>query len=295
MSSACVVTDSSAQFTRLDSDLQKITTIIQLPISINGNELNSNEPLKPGKLPKFASIGKLNSVIQTPSQELVYDLFLNLGKSHETIFGVFLSSHLNPLVNIAEEVANNLRGTVDIQIIDSRTTSIGLGFLVQKVAELIRSGNPSHEINKYLRLMIPNVYSILCIPGLSYLHNNHFLDLGQAIIGELLGIFPLYSIEEGKLSPFGKARNLRNTVDYFVEFSEEFEKITEIALLQTAPPNSLLSQMLKEQIVCNKPERAIFRDSNKFYSGIVIWTENIRGFHFRQHYLIINYQNIGFF
>ena len=125
--------------------------------------------------------------------------------------------------------------------------------MVQKVAEQIQSGHPISEINKYLRLLIPKVYSIMCIPGLSYLHNNHFLDLGQAIIGEFLGIFPLYSIEEGKLSPFGKARNLRNTVDYFVEFVEEFEKISEIALLQTAPPNSLLSQMLKEQILSINP------------------------------------------
>ncbi len=254
MVSACVVTDSSAQFTNLTSDLQKLTTIIPLPISINGKVINFNEPIKPGKLPKFASIGKLNSVIDAPSQDSIYDLFLNLGKSHETIFGIFLSSQLNPLVNIAEEAANNLRGSIDIQIIDSRTTSIGLGFLVQKVAEQIQNGNPSHEINKYLRLMIPKVYSILCIPGLSYLYNNHFLDFGQAIIGELLGIFPLYSIEEGKLSPFGKARNLRNTVDYFVEFVEEFEKITEITLLQTAPPNSLLSQMLREQIVAIDPK-----------------------------------------
>ena len=254
MVSACVVTDSSAQFTNLTSDLQKLTTIIPLPISINGKVINFNESIKPGKLPKFASIGKLNSVIDAPSQDSIYDLFLNLGKSHETIFGIFLSSQLNPLVNIAEEAAFNLRGSIDIQVIDSRTTSIGLGFLVQKVAEQIQNGNPSHEINKYLRLMIPKVYSILCIPGLSYLNNNHFLDLGQAIIGELLGIFPLYSIEEGKLSPFGKARNLRNIVDYFVEFVEEFEKITEITLLQTAPPNSLLSQMLREQIVAIDPK-----------------------------------------
>jgi len=254
MVSACVVTDSSAQFTNLTSDLQKLTTIIPLPISINGKVINFNESIKPGKLPKFASIGKLNSVIDAPSQDSIYDLFLNLGKSHETIFGIFLSSQLNPLVNIAEEAAFNLRGSIDIQVIDSRTTSIGLGFLVQKVAEQIQNGNPSHEINMYLRLMIPKVYSILCIPGLSYLNNNHFLDLGQAIIGELLGIFPLYSIEEGKLSPFGKARNLRNIVDYFVEFVEEFEKITEITLLQTAPPNSLLSQMLREQIVAIDPK-----------------------------------------
>ena len=253
MVSACVVTDSSAQFTNLSSDLQKYTTIIPLPISINGIVLNSNEPLKPGKLPKFASSGKINSVINAPSPQYIYDLFLNLGKSYETIFGVFMSSHLNPLVNLAEEAASNLRGSIDIQIIDSGTTSLGLGFLVQKVAEQIRVGLSLNEINGYLRIMIPKVYSIMCIPGLSYLHNNHFLDLGQAIIGELLGIFPLYSIEEGKLSPFGKARNLRNTVDYFVEFVEEFEKITDIALLQTAPPNSLLSQMLREQIIGLNP------------------------------------------
>ena len=247
MESACIVTDSSVQFTNLSPDLQKLITVVPLPININGTWLSNDNGIKPGKLPKFASTGNTVSYLSTPSHETLKKVFLSLGTNHENIFGIFLSSCLNPCFQVATEVADSLKGTINIHLIDSKTTSLGLGILIQKVAEKIRAGSKINDLDRDLRLIIPRIYSILCIPGLSYLYNNHFIDLGQAIIGEHLGIFPLYTIEEGKLSAFDKARNLRNIIDFYVEFVEEFLEINELALLQTAPPNAALSQMFREQ------------------------------------------------
>ena len=248
MESACIVTDGSAQFTNLSHDLQKLITVVPLPININGKWITAEEGYKPGKLPKFASSGNTTSFLSAPSRDTLLNKFLFLGKKYENIFAIFISSALNPCYQVALDISEDLKGNINVQVIDSRTTSLGLGILVQKVSEKISHGCSIDEIDKFLRLIIPRIYSILCIPGLSYLYNNRFIDLGQALIGEYLGIFPLHTIEEGKLIAFDKARNLRNIIDFYSEFAEEFTNINDIALLQTAPPNAQLSQLFREQM-----------------------------------------------
>jgi fatty acid-binding protein DegV len=43
-------------------------------------------------------------------------------------------------------------------------------------------------------------------PNLSYLHTAGILDAGQATIGELLGLYPLFVLEEGKVNPLQKVK-----------------------------------------------------------------------------------------
>ena len=111
--------------------------------------------------------------------------------------------------------------------------------MVQSAAEAAARGVNGVEIERSVRRMIPRTYSLFASAGLTYLYHAGFIDEGQATIGEMLGILPIFSLEEGKLSAIEKARNPRGVLDFFQEFLDEFDHLQQIAFLQGAAPSTM--------------------------------------------------------
>ncbi len=141
---------------------------------------------------------------------------------------------MSPLFEKAVETQKQLSGRTRLQIVDSQTTSVGLGMIVQAAADAVAKGASLADTERLVRSLIPHIYAVLCTPSLAYLHYAGFLDRAQAAVGEMLGLFSLFSLEEGKLTPLEKVRNHRQMLDFFQEFLEEFEHLQHIAFLQSA-------------------------------------------------------------
>jgi DegV family protein with EDD domain len=252
MSSVCIVTDSAAQFPQMTFNGRNLVRIVPQVCQLNGAAYTSNEDFKASSLPHSATIDLHPHLTASPAAE--YErTFAELALYYQSIIGVFTSSHLSDSYANAVEAANIVRGNVDIEIIDSQTTSVGLGFLVETAAEAAFRGKSGDGIENLVRSLVPRIYSVLCTPGLSYLYFNEFVDHGQAAIGEMLGLFPMYAIEEGKLTPLEKLRNQRQVLSYFQEFMDEFDRLQHIALLQNIPPVQQDAVLLREHAHENFP------------------------------------------
>ncbi|HZW02395.1 MAG TPA: DegV family protein, partial [Anaerolineaceae bacterium] len=157
-----------------------------------------------------------------------------------------LSAQLSSAYDHAQQAANQLHGARPIQVINSQTTSVGLGLLVQTAAEALAGGSSITDTERLVRALIPHVYTLICTPSLSYLHYAGFLDHAQAAIGEMMGIYPIFTLEEGRLTPLDKVRNYRYALEYFQEFLEEYDDLKHIALLQSNPPNAQEARILRQ-------------------------------------------------
>jgi DegV family protein with EDD domain len=154
-------------------------------------------------------------------------------------------------MNQAQQAARMMQGRVSVQVIDSQTTSVGLGYLVQTAAEAALRHDSAIEIERVIRGIIPHIYSIFCIPGLTYLHHAGFIDYAQAVAGEMLNLLPIFTLEEGHLTPLEKARNMRGLSDFFQEFLDEFCDLYYISFIQSAPPLNHESRVLREHAQSN--------------------------------------------
>jgi fatty acid-binding protein DegV len=88
---------------------------------------------------------------------------------------------------------------------------------------------------------------LFCIPGLSHLASVGYLSPAQAIVGEMLGLFPIFMLEEGHLSPLEKVRTQRHLIESFQEFVEEFESPRNIVLLKGSQ-NHLRTRPLRQYV-----------------------------------------------
>jgi DegV family protein with EDD domain len=251
MNSICFLTDSSVQFPQPSFPGRNLIQIVPLNIQINGRNYDQLEEAKAGVLPTTAS-DEMSPKLAPPSIEKFQEIFYELTKKYNEVTCIFLSSELNGCYSHAIKAAQSIRGG-SIQIIDSQTTSIGLGILVQTAAEAASRGLPFSEIDRLVRNLIPRIYAVFCIPALSYLYYNGFVDYAQATISEMLGLLTVFSLEEGKLSPIEKMRNHRHILDFFLEFMDEFDGLQHISLIQSAPPNSQDAHLIREHAQQNFP------------------------------------------
>ena len=253
MSSICILTDNTAQFTRPTFMGSELVNIIPLQVAEDDFYQIDNPAFKVANLPPSAHLGSAPR-LNPPKVEDLKQIYLNLSHSYNEIIAIFLSSQLSPLVTHAQQAAKLIQGRVSVQVIDSQSTSVGLGFLVQTAAEAASRHANAVEIERVIRGFIPHIYSVFCIPGLTYLHNAGYIDYAQAIVGEMLNLLPIFTLEEGHLSPLEKARNLRSLTDYFQEFLDEFSELHHIAFVQSAPPLNHESRTLREHAQTNFPD-----------------------------------------
>ena len=252
MGTICIVTDSTAQFPTPIFMGKQLIHILPINIQLDGITYKEGD-VKVRTLPPSID-HRLRPVVVPPSPQSIRKLLVNLSRSYEEIICIFASTNLYPMFNYAHEAVASMGEKLRILLIDSQCISTGLGVLVQSAAEALEAGATSSDVERIICGLIPHIYSVLYIPGLTYLQFNDHLDQAQGIIGEMLNLMPFFSIEEGKLTPLDKMRNLRQTIEFYQEFLAEFETLQHIGLLQSYPPHNQLTRTLRDAIRANHPK-----------------------------------------
>lgn len=128
----------------------------------------------------------------------------------------FISSHFPK--SLAILMSGKLSGTYQsgkqfaarvsdrIEVIDSRTCSVGQGIIVLEAARDAREGKPIEEIRANIDRRIRNTKSLLCVETLKYLTRGGRLGRLKGFVGQLLGMKPIFQFdEEGSLQLAGRA------------------------------------------------------------------------------------------
>jgi DegV family protein with EDD domain len=248
MPKTCILTDSTAFFTKPAYAGQEHVTI--LPHFVRWDEQMLPDSRDIGLYSKSLQNGQIPTAIP-PSVEAFKAAYNTLGKKYKEIVVILLSSQLSQAVANAHRAAQEIKSSANIFIIDSLNTAVGLGLLVQAAAESNYRGHTGIEINRLVRGMINHIYSVFCLPDLHFLYHSGQIDPAQAIVGEMLGVIPFFTLENGRLIHTQKIRSPRHLVDIMYEFVAEFENLKYMALLQGIPSYEQESRNLRERISQN--------------------------------------------
>ena len=97
----------------------------------------------------------------------------------------------------------------EIYVIDTLAVTFGLGMLVEIAVRLRDQGLTAREIAEKLDKLKSRARLYAVIDDLKYLRLGGRLSTAGAMVGTLLGIKPIVSIEEGKVCSVDKARGLK--------------------------------------------------------------------------------------
>jgi DegV family protein with EDD domain len=242
----CILTDCTVQFSNPVFEGRKQVTI--LPTRWMGDvPVKDALELKAADLPGSIR-GTQVPQLETPSIADFEEGYEALSARCSGVLAILQSSKFSHAYQHAVKAAEESQGNVPIRVIDSRSTSLGLGMLVRIAAQAAETSEDLTELELYIRSLLPRIYSLFCIPGLTYLERRGYLNGPQATVGEYLGMLPVFTLDNGEWMPGEKARNMRHLVDILHEFLSEFTNLEHIALLQGAPPFEQETRALRERL-----------------------------------------------
>ncbi len=237
MANVCILTDSTVQFTHTNFPGHDCVHIIPFDLQ-PGGRLDGTAPDWVGPIYRLVP----------PSQQSFSQYFERLSSQYDTILVLTLSSLLSPATSQAISASIQFCNHAAVAVIDSMTIGLGLGFLVQAAAAAAAQGVPPAEIERQIRASIPRIYTLYCIPELTCLATAGFIEYSQALVGEIMGMLPIFVIEEGRLTPMEKVRTQRHLFEAFQEFMSEFETPAHIALMRGTNHSTLRSRPVHQFI-----------------------------------------------
>jgi DegV family protein with EDD domain len=189
-----------------------------------------------------------------PSRSTFEKVYSELSRTTDEIISIHVSGKLSQTCAVANAVAAPFLGRCSIAVVDSLTTSLGLGILATAAAKAAAQGRSLDEIVRLLRGVIPHIYIVFFVETLDYLEREGYIGRAQAILGSMLGIKPLLIIEDGEIVPLEKVRTRLKAIDKLFEFVVEFPHIERMAILQKSPVATEETLLLIERLEMVLPE-----------------------------------------
>ncbi|MDR9746998.1 DegV family protein [Paenibacillus taichungensis] len=196
----------------------------------------------------YAKLEKV-SVLPTTSQPSPTD-FMNIYNTlldedpERPIVSIHLSSGMSGTYQSALLGKSLLEREGDITVLDSKSASYGYGLLVVQAAELAEQGKSAAEIAAAVAAMQQSRKLFFLVDTLEYLQKGGRIGKAAAILGTLLNIKPILSIdEEGVIYAVEKVRGHKKAMARIIElFQQDLAgQRVNLAVGHTADPESAIA------------------------------------------------------
>lgn len=248
-----IVTDSAARFEDDTIVERQQIEIIPLRVYLGGQTYREGIDLDSEELFHRMQHGNGTPKIAAPPAEEYERLYRELAAETDQICVLTSSQHLCDSFRQAREARQALLGRCEIAVIDSQTTSVGLGLLVQATAEAAAKDANLEQVVRVARGVIPRIYSVYYVETLEYIQRAGLIGEAQAVLGGMLNIMPFLTIEAGALIPMEKVRSHAQAIDKIVEFVTEFNDIEKLIILQNTLRTTDQTRMLQDRLMVDFP------------------------------------------
>jgi fatty acid-binding protein DegV len=224
-----ILTDSAAQF---------------IHSTFPGKDMVRVIPLTPAG----SSAGK-GYLLAAPSDQEVQLILKTASQNAGTVFAILTSGCLSALPGQILRLMKESSAAPRIVMLDTLSTGVGTGFVVEKTAEMAAAGKSNVEIERKIRHYCTAIYTAVILPDLSSLVPIGLVDQAQANAASILGIQSVFSMEDGLPTPLVKVRNQHSAYEYLVEFLDEFEKFHLVALVQESGADAADLQIITDHLM----------------------------------------------
>lgn len=163
------------------------------------------------ELPKTASPG--------PGDYLkIYQELANTGV--QKIVSIHMTSKASgayQAAKAAQEMARELIPQLELEVIDTLNASLCQGWMVIEAARSALAGKSLPQIVDQVKRMIPHTRMLQTADTLRYLYLGGRIGKATHLVGSLLNVKPIISMEDGVIVPIGQARSRNRAYQMMVE------------------------------------------------------------------------------
>jgi len=221
MSKIHIVTDSTADLSS-DQIIQYNIHVVPLTVQIDGKTYTDGVDLQGDSFLELMKSSKELPKSSQPAVGIFHELYDELGKNGDQIISIHMTGGMSGTVKSAQAAAE--MSSSDVTVIDSRFISYALSFQVLEAAQLIEQGASLGEVIKHVESVRERTNLFVVVDTLENLVKGGRIGKGKALIGSLLSIKPIASLEGGEYTPVHKARSHKQVVQYLFD---QYQKDTD--------------------------------------------------------------------
>jgi DegV family protein with EDD domain len=203
MGRVAVVTDSTAY---LPADLVAShgITVVPVQVVVDGTAYDEGTEITPTEV---AAALRRWGVVSTsrPSPERFAQAYAAVAAGGaDSIVSVHLSGDMSGTVDSATLAARD--APVPVEVVDSRTVAMAMGFGVLEGARVAEAGGSLEEVASAVRSRVSAGSALFYVDTLDYLRRGGRIGAAQALLGQALAVKPILELVDGRVAPLEKVR-----------------------------------------------------------------------------------------
>jgi DegV family protein with EDD domain len=220
MSKIALVTDSTSYIP--PALLQRYNITVAPLVLIWGSEaFEDGVDIQPSE---FYARLKTATVMPTTSQVTIpkfSEIFHNLLEQDYHILAMLISEKLSGTINSAVQAKAMLPEGTPVEIFDSQSTAMALGFQVLAVAKAIEGGADMQEALKLAEQARGSTGVVFGVDTLEFLHRGGRIGSGSRFLGTALNIKPILELRDGKVEAVERVRTRAKSLNRLIELVAE--------------------------------------------------------------------------
>ena len=228
MQRIAILTDTTSD---VEPSIIKEYNIVEVPLQI----IYNSEVTYKDKYEKYIVdvIQDINSNTISSSLPLASDLIEKIeyiiSKGYTHIIATCMSCGISGTHNLFEQILSTYSNKITYHMIDSRSCSMGMGFLLEKAVKMIEKKKSFEEIVKELEIYKKKEDLFFTVDKLDYLYTSGRINRSSKVVGNLLNIKPIITCKKdsGNLEVIGAVRGRKKVnqqiLDYIIDFAGDNE------------------------------------------------------------------------
>jgi DegV family protein with EDD domain len=191
-----------------------------------------------------------------PAPGVFKQCYQALARESGEIVSIHISSKLSGTCEAALAARKDIDAACRIEVIDSKSVTMGLGLLVIAAARAAQKGASLEEVVALVRDSIGKVFVAGAPDTLEFLQKGGRLGKAQAWLGSILNIKPIISLENGEVVPLERVRTHTKAMARMYELMEERLPAESIALLYSTDGQA--AQQLADRLQSAFPRQQVY-------------------------------------
>ncbi|QKS71158.1 DegV family protein [Paenalkalicoccus suaedae] len=241
-----IVTDSSVDIPREELDALGVK-VVPLTVTVDGKSYLDGVDITAKEYVKMLVESEDVPKSSQPSTGAFLEVYDELGKDGSEIISIHMTSGMSGTYQSAKTAAD--MSDHNVTVVDSKYISFALSFQVKEAARLAAEGNSMDDILARLEEVRKNTSLYIMVDTLEYLVKGGRIGRGKALVGSLLKIKPIASLQDGVYTPVSKVRTHAQMIKFMTQKIEEETKGKVIKGIGIAQVEAMgLANQLKEKI-----------------------------------------------
>jgi DegV family protein with EDD domain len=148
-----------------------------------------------------------------------------------------LSAGLSSTYQAACAGADEVRGRIEVRVVDTRTVTLGQALVVLEAARVARATNDLDAAEAGARAVVPKIRVFGALDTMDNVRKGGRIGTARALLGSLLSIKPIIEIRDGLAEAESRQRTRAGSLEYLVNKLKQAGKLDGLAVAHAAAPD----------------------------------------------------------